>query len=135
MSPTLTDGDVADVLPYGDRRPERGDIVVFRSPYPPNREFVKRIIGLPGETVEIDESTGVVMVSGEPLSEPYVQATTGCTQTCTWTVPGPGGTEAQEACASERCYFVLGDNRPNSSDSWQGWLVPTENVVGYIAID
>ena len=105
-------------------------MIVFRAPLTPNRDFIKRIVGLPGDTVEIQETNGEVKVNGQPLTEFYIQGTTGCTQTCTWTVPEAGSEESQKQCGSDKCYFVLGDNRQNSSDSRQGWLVPKENIVG-----
>jgi signal peptidase I len=155
MDPSLADGEYLivnkltyaqldlgflDPLPFFDAgddpvhylwgAPSRGDIIVFRAPLTPNRDFIKRIVGLPGDTVEIHESNGEVKVNGQPLTEFYIQGTTGCTQTCTWTVPAAGSEESQRQCGSEKCYFVLGDNRQNSSDSRQGWLVPKENIVG-----
>ena len=110
--------------------PDRGDVIVFRAPTSPDRDFIKRIIGLPGDTVQITESSGEVKVNGSPLKESYILGTTGCTQTCTWTVPKADTPEARQTCGSDDCYFVLGDNRQNSSDSRQGWLVPKENIVG-----
>jgi signal peptidase I len=155
MDPSLADGEYLivnkltyaqldlgflDPLPFFDAgddpvhylwgAPDRGDVIVFRAPLTPNRDFIKRIVGLPGDTVEIQETTGGVTVNGQPLTETYIQGTTGCTQTCTWTVPKAGSAEAQQQCGSDRCYFVLGDNRQNTSDSRQGWLVPKENIVG-----
>jgi len=155
MDPSLADGEYLivnkltyaqldlgflDPLPFFDAAddpvhylwgaPDRGDVIVFRAPLTPNRDFIKRIVGLPGDTVEIQEASGGVQVNGQPLTETYIQGTTGCTQTCTWTVPKAGSEEAQQQCGSDRCYFVLGDNRQNSSDSRQGWLVPKENIVG-----
>ena len=135
MSPTIEDGQQLKVLDYANDSASRGDIVVFAAPTSPERDFVKRIIGLPGETIDIDQSRNAVNVDGEPLSEPYAQGATLCSQTCTWTVPEAGSPQAQDACGSDRCYFVLGDNRQNSSDSRQGWFVPTENIVGYIDVD
>jgi signal peptidase I len=110
--------------------PDRGDVIVFRAPTSPDRDFIKRIIGLPGDTVEINEAAGEVKVNGSALKEPYILGTTGCTQTCTWTVPKAHTAESRQTCGSDDCYFVLGDNRQNSSDSRQGWLVPKENIVG-----
>ena len=119
-----------DPLHYLWGAPDRGDVIVFRAPTSPDRDFIKRIIGLPGDTVEINESSGEVKVNGAALKEGYILGTTGCTQTCTWTVPKAGTAESRQTCGSHDCYFVLGDNRQNSSDSRQGWLVPKENIVG-----
>jgi len=119
-----------DSLHYLWGAPDRGDVIVFRAPTSPDRDFIKRIIGLPGDTVEINEASSEVKVNGAALKESYILGTTGCTQTCTWTVPKAGTAESRQTCGSHDCYFVLGDNRQNSSDSRQGWLVPKENIVG-----
>ena len=98
--------------------PHRGDVIVFRAPTSPDRDFIKRIIGVPGDVVEIEGTTGKVMVNGESLDEPYITGKTTCQSACgPWQVP-------------ERAYFVMGDNRQNSSDSRQGWFVPEENIIG-----
>ena len=98
--------------------PSRGDVIVFRAPTNLTRDFIKRIIGVPGDTVEINRETGSVMVNGESLIEPYITGDTTCGGSCgPWVVP-------------EGAYFVMGDNRQNSSDSRQGWFVPEENIIG-----
>jgi len=98
--------------------PSRGDVIVFRSPTNVSRDFIKRIIGVPGDTVEIDRDASTVMLNGEIIEEPYIQGKTTCSGTCgPWVVP-------------EGAYFVMGDNRQNSSDSRQGWFVPEENIIG-----
>lgn len=98
--------------------PRRGDVIVFRAPTNVNRDFIKRIIGVPGDAVSIDTNTGKVVVNGQALEEAYLQTPTVCSQQCgPWTVPADS-------------YFVLGDNRQNSSDSRQGWFVPEENIIG-----
>jgi len=155
MDPSLADGEflivnkltyaeidlgMFDFLPFFDAgdnpvhhlwgSPDRGDVIVFRAPTSPDRDFIKRIIGLPGDNVEINQTNGEVKVNGAPLTEHYIQGTTQCAQSCTWTVPKANSPESRKACGSNACYFVLGDNRQNSSDSRQGWLVPKENIVG-----
>ncbi|MEO8456502.1 MAG: signal peptidase I [Chloroflexota bacterium] len=110
--------------------PDRGDVVVFRAPTSPNRDFIKRVIGLPGDDVLIDDQAGTVTVNGKLLTEPYIQGTTRCGQQCDWKVPLPNTADAHSTCGADRCYFVMGDNRQNSSDSRQGWMVPEENIVG-----
>ena len=98
--------------------PARGDIIVFRSPANVERDFIKRIIGEPGDVVEIDQDTGVVSVNEQAIDEPYIRGKTNCSSSCgPWVVP-------------ERSYFVMGDNRNNSSDSRQGWFVPEGNIIG-----
>jgi signal peptidase I len=98
--------------------PARGDVIVFRSPTNIQRDFIKRIIGVPGDVVEINRENNVVMVNEQVIDEPYIRGETTCRGTCgPWVVP-------------ERSYFVMGDNRSNSSDSRQGWYVPEENIIG-----
>jgi signal peptidase I len=131
MSPTFVDGQTVSVQPYasGDA-PASGDIVIFRAPTAPHREFIKRIIGLPGDTIEIRD--GSVLVNGEPLDEPYAAGSTNCSSPqCRW-VAADGITGPGEVYCPRDCYFVLGDNRQNSSDSRQGWLVPRENITGFV---
>lgn len=98
--------------------PQRGDVVVFRAPTQPDKDFIKRVIGLPGDTVLV--KNGTVFVNGQPLSEPYIH------YPATYTYPFDG----QPKPVPDGYYFVLGDNRPNSSDSHLGWNVPVENLVG-----
>lgn len=123
MVPTLQIGDRLFV--YRDRayRPEFGDIVIFEPPatlralLPPNHAqtlFVKRLIGTPGQTVQITE--GRVIVNGQPLTENYLQAS----PTYEW---GP-------AVVPPNSYFVLGDNRNESSDSHIWGFVPQDNILG-----
>ncbi|MFQ5342549.1 MAG: signal peptidase I [Anaerolineae bacterium] len=94
--------------------PERGDIIVFEYPRAPDRDFIKRIIGLPGETVEIRD--GSINIDGVPLDEPYLPE------------PTHGNMAARTLGPSE--YFVLGDNRDNSSDSRSWGPLPTDNIIG-----
>ena len=103
MLPTLHDGErlMVDKLTYRFRDPQRGEIVVFRYPANPREHFIKRIIALPGDVVEI--RAGRVYVNGTALEEPYVA-------TPTWGHFGPVRVPAGR-------YFVLGDNRTNSEDS------------------
>jgi signal peptidase I len=155
MDPSLHDGEylivnklsyaeldlgMFDFLPFFDAGddpvkhlwggPERGDVIVFKAPTSPNRDFIKRIVGLPGDTVEITPNAEVI-VNGVMLTEPYAAGQTNCNaQECTWVIPERGSPDSRAKCASNSCYFVMGDNRQNSSDSRQGWLVPEENIIG-----
>ena len=115
MEPNLHDGQylVINKLSYKFHPPQRGDVVVFHYPKDPSRDFIKRVIGLPGERVEI--RAGRVFINGRPLYEPYIASP--ATYSGSWTL-GPGE------------YFVLGDNRRNSSDSHNGWLLPRDQIVG-----
>jgi signal peptidase I len=102
--------------------PRRGDIVVFTPPTASDKPYIKRVIALEGETVEIRE--GAVFVNGEKLDEPYIQdGITECHQVrCTpWTVP-------------EGHIFVMGDNRQNSSDSRVFGPVSTDNIIGRASV-
>ena len=105
MQPTLSDGDnlIVDKLSYRFRDPDRFDIIVF--PQGDGRYFIKRIIGLPGENVRIDED-GSIYIDGEKLSESYGKEV----------IQNPGlAKDGIELGADE--YFVLGDNRNDSMDS------------------
>lgn len=123
-------GGDSDGPEYLWSKPSRGDVIVFASPTSTDRDFIKRIIGVPGDTVAIGESSGSVRVNGALLYEPYIQGSTTCGSACVYDIPEAGSPEAFDTCGSSECYFVMGDNRQNSSDSRQGWLVPKENVVG-----
>lgn len=94
--------------------PKRGDIIVFRYPRDPSRDFIKRIIAVPGEQVEIRQ--GKVYVNGLLIDEVYINESANYS----WGPQrvGPG------------TYFVLGDNRNNSSDSHVWGPVPRENIIG-----
>jgi len=100
--------------------PRRGDVVVFHARMGRNRALVKRVIGLPDDEVLIKD--GQVFVNGELLYEPYVHFALSDDET----YPEDG----QPLQVPDGSYFVLGDNRPESSDSREGWFVPVENLVG-----
>ena len=147
MEPTFESGDLLDVYLYRNERPQRGDIVVFNAPTSPDRLFIKRIIGVPGDEIVIDEANDEVSINGVVLDEPYIQGTTGCGTACVYQSPStdaaklpshdprariPSQEAESAACQATGCYFVMGDNRQNSSDSRQGWLVPAENISGWV---
>ncbi len=95
----------------------RGDIVVFWYPKEPDKSYVKRIIGLPGETVEV--KNGVVFVNGIQLQEPYLDASHN------QSLP-----TFKPVKVDDHYYFVMGDNRDNSSDSRYWGLVPEKYIYG-----
>ena len=97
--------------------PGRGDVIVFDSPVR-DQQLVKRVIGLPGDTVRI--KAGLVYINDEELDEPYAQEPTECLQTC------------GDVLVQDGHYFVLGDNRAESVDSRQGWTVARGDVVGRV---
>ncbi len=114
--PFVDPGD--DPTRYLFRGPKRGDVIVFRSPTvpenAPERDFIKRIIGLPGETVEVRDCT--VFIDSLPLDEPYINEL-------------PRYTHGPETVPPDH-YFVFGDNRNNSSDSKNWGPLPKENIIG-----
>jgi signal peptidase I len=116
MEPTLQNDQflVVSKLAYRLHQPQRGDIIVFRDPRDETRKLIKRIIGLPGDVVEIDN--GTVIVNGHPLDEPYIES--------------PGRYSEAPQTIPEGQYFVLGDNRNNSSDSHAWGTLPKDLIVG-----
>lgn len=123
MHPTFENLDylVIDEFVYYFKAPERGDVIVFR--YPVNRSvfYIKRIIGLPGETVSINHgSVTITTADGEKLTlaEPYI-----VNEDATYTKNISLNTEE---------YFVMGDNRPNSSDSRIFGPLPRKDIVGRV---
>jgi signal peptidase I len=115
MNPTLQDGEFVLVskINYKLGDVERGDIIVFHFPMDPEQELIKRVIGLPGDTISVQN--GVVSVNGQALDEPYIAAAPAYPGE--WVVP-------------EGHLFVLGDNRNDSSDSHSWGYLPLEKVVG-----
>ena len=106
METTLSDGDqlIVDKMSYRFRNPKRYDIIVFPYRYEPNTYYIKRIIGLPGETIQIID--GYIYIDGEQLDEHYGNE-----------LMNDPGIAAEPVALGEDEYFVLGDNRNNSQDS------------------
>jgi len=115
MEPTLQPGQfiLVNKMAYrlGDFR--RGDVIIFHYPRNPNEDYIKRVVGLPGETIAIHDNK--VYVNNQPLDEPYIAAPP--QYTGEWTVPPDQ-------------VFVLGDNRNQSSDSHSWGFVPHDLIVG-----
>lgn len=109
MEPTLENADnlIVDKISYRFRDPERFDIIVFPFHYREDTFYIKRIIGMPGETVQIGED-GTIYINGEVLKESYGKEVI---------QPEYIGIAAEPIVLGEDEYFVLGDNRNNSSDS------------------
>lgn len=115
MEPTLVSGEyvIVNRISYRLGSPKIGDIIVFHPPPDPQEEYIKRIIGLPGDDVEVKNNA--VYINGQRLDESYLKVTTNYAGT--WRVPAGQ-------------LFVLGDNRNNSEDSSKWGTVPMEYVVG-----
>lgn len=123
MSPTFETGQylIIDQLSYRFDTPHRGDVVVFKYPNDPDKYFIKRVIGLPGETVEVNGGKIVIKDSlagtEQVLTEPYLPKTS-----------GDFGNVTEKLEPNE--YFVMGDNRDQSSDSRQWGPVAERFIVG-----
>lgn len=115
MQPTLQPGEfiLVNKLAYRLGAVSRGDVVIFHFPLNPSEDYIKRVIGIPGDVVSVQN--GQVTVNGTVLDEPYIMAPPRYNNS--WTVPAGQ-------------IFVLGDNRNSSSDSHDWGFVPLENLVG-----
>lgn len=125
MHPTFENFDylIVDELVYMFKAPARGDVVVFRYPQNPSVFYIKRIIGLPGETVSINKGEVTIKtVTGEKktLAEPYVVV--------------EDASYSKEYVLAAGDYFVMGDNRPNSSDSRYWGPLPRKNIIGRVDV-
>ena len=122
MLPSFKEGQIVKIKRF-DRFEEpdlkRGDVVVFLFPDDPSASYVKRLIGLPGDAVEINE--GKVIVNGQELNEPYVDSRLNQSHRSQETV-----------YVRENYYYVLGDNRDNSSDSRIWGLVPERYIYAKV---
>ena len=118
MEPNFYEGQfiLVNKLAYKLGAPQRGDIVVFHNPNNPDEDYIKRVIGLPGDTLEIFNQS--VLINGEPLDEPYEQNVLRPD-----TYFGPVVIEPDHL-------FVMGDNRPNSKDSRSFGQLSSDLVVG-----
>lgn len=120
MEPNFHHGQflLINKLAYRLGEPQRGDVIVFRYPRDPSRDFIKRVIGLPGETVEVVE--GEVFINGQPLPPlPNIPQAFYSSPPVTL---GPDEV------------FVMGDNRPNSSDSHTWGPLPLDLVIGKVVL-
>lgn len=127
MEPTFSDGDylVIDEISYRFREPERGEVIVFRFPGNERDFYIKRVIGLPGETVEIKAGKVRIYNSAHPsgltLKEPYLPAN----------LPTEGDLRVR---LGEYEYFVLGDNRRSSYDSRRWGTLKKKEIIGRVWI-
>jgi len=122
MEPNFEDGDylIIDEISYRLRDPARGEVVVFKYPNDPSQRYIKRIIGLPGETIEIGDGKVVIYKedSGMVLDESDYLSSSVFTS------------GSMQVVLAENEYFVLGDNRAVSADSRRWGVLPRENLIG-----
>ncbi|HEX5571288.1 MAG TPA: signal peptidase I [Ktedonobacterales bacterium] len=122
MQPGLHTDDrvLVNLLAYDFGSPRRGDVIVFHPPSDPSLSYVKRVIGIPGDTILV--TANAIVVNGHPLNEPYIQLMNKHQPENNSVLPaiklGPNQ------------YFVLGDNRQNSIDSRIFGYVPRANIIG-----
>ncbi len=116
MEPSFEEGQrlLINKAVYRFREPARGEVIVFHPPNNQRTDYIKRIVALPGDTVEIKE--GVVYINGSNLYEPYIE--------------DPPGYTLGEKKIPDNNYFVLGDNRNNSNDSHNDWTVKRKDIIG-----
>lgn len=120
MEPNFKNGDylIVDEISYRFREPERGEVIVFKYPNDPSQRYIKRIIGLPGETIKIENNK--VMANNKILDEssyiPLFETTAG----------------AMEFNLKNNEYFVMGDNRIASFDSRRWGFLPKKNIIGRV---
>ncbi len=123
MQPNFPDGEflLTDKVTYRFGEPKRGDVVVFEAPVAPGEEYIKRIIGLPGERVSV--KAGKVYVNDKLLNETYLKSTV-------YTLGGAFLSDGQVVTVPPNQYLVFGDNRPASSDSRAWGFVPKQKITG-----
>lgn len=124
MIPTFQNGDylLVDELTYHFRAPERGEVIVLRYPKDPSEYFIKRVIGLPGETVIVQSGHVTIVDQGKKivLNEPYIDQ--------------PMVTQNFSETLGPNEYFVMGDNRNYSYDSRSWGPVPSSDIVGVVRL-
>lgn len=123
MFPTFVDGEylMTDKITYKRRLPERGEVIVFKAPMNESIDFIKRIIGLPGDRVMVRDTH--VYLNGQLLNEPYLPSEY-------VTLGGQFMPEGKEIVVPPNNYITFGDNRSHSSDSREWGPVPFENIIG-----
>ena len=125
MDPTFNTGDYifTSKVTYKFRGYNRGDVVVFKSPKNPDIEYIKRIIGLPGDKVMVKDSE--VFVNGIKLAENYIAAKTNLWE-------NGFSKNGETITVPDGELFVMGDNRPRSSDSREFGPVPEDSIIGQV---
>lgn len=124
MFPNFKDGDyiITDKLTYKFSEPKRGDVVVFKNPKDQSQDFIKRIIGLPGDKVKVQG--GKVFVNDQHLDEPYLKDV--------YTESRSFMQEGEEITVIPGHYLTFGDNRPHSSDSREWGFVEKNELIGKV---
>lgn len=132
LQPFLVDGNsmepnyhnkqflLVDRLSYRFATPKRGEVIIFRYPKNPSEDYIKRIVGLPGETLTIED--GQVYINNQLVGEKYIPS-----KNQTYAASSEG---TFEQILGQKEYFVMGDNRPNSSDSRDWGILPRANFIG-----
>lgn len=125
MEPNFHQADylIVDELSYRFRDPQRGEVIVFKYPLDPSKRFIKRIIALPGETVETKDGEVIISRDGKNL---YLDESQYLSDDLR--VP-----DSLPVTLKDNEYFVLGDNRPYSSDSQDWGELPSSNIIGRVA--
>lgn len=123
MEPNFHDGDylITSKISLRFSEPERGDVVILQNPRYPDRVLIKRIIGLPGERIKIQD--GQVYIDNQALSEQYLPGQT-------LTLGGTFLPADEEMAIPENQYFVMGDNRAESSDSREWGFLKKDLIIG-----
>lgn len=123
MLPNFEDGDfiLTDKISYRIGEPKRGDVIVLKYPQSETQEFIKRIVALPGDTIQIQN--GSLYINGIPLQENYLAPAT-VTNGASYLTAG------ETTVVLENQYFVFGDNRTNSSDSRNWGPITKQEIVG-----
>ena len=127
MLPNFVDQEylLAEKLSYIVSDPKRGDVVIFKPPNNPSQNYIKRIIGIPGDTITIEDNRVIITNpennEGAVISENYIPDGS---QTLTPKM------DKLEATLTQNTYFVMGDNREHSSDSREWGVLPRANMIG-----
>lgn len=123
MFPTFKDGEyvLTDKVTFKTRMPKWGDVIIFKAPINENFDFIKRVIGIPGDRLSITNKK--IYLNGKQLNENYLPAEY-------TTSPGQFLHEGEEYIVPEGSVFAVGDNRDHSSDSRDWGPVPDQNIIG-----
>lgn len=112
---------LTDKISYRFVNPKRGDVIIFKAPNNPDVDYIKRVIGLPGDQVKVEK--GLVFVNGQKLIENYLREKT-------YLYPGSFMLEGNNITVPKDYLFVMGDNRTHSSDSREFGPIPKESIIG-----